>query len=109
MTVIQFIENTIASLHASWYTMLFFTVLPMVVSVPRQLSLVYLAVYAISGACVVQFGLPELLQRGEAGKKKKDSGCFNNNNNSGSLHSKMKTVDDKTRNNIFRLIKLQDP
>jgi hypothetical protein len=86
--------------------MLFFTVLPMVVSVPRQLSLVYLAVYAISGACVVQFGLPELLQRGEAEKKKKDS-CFNNN--SGSLHSKMKTVDDKTRNNIFRLIKLQDP
>jgi len=112
--IIQFIENTVASLHASWYTMLFFTVLPMVLSVPRHLSLVYLAVYAISGACVVQFGLPEstTTQQQQRGGEAKRVGKKNGSSSSG-LHSKMKTTnnnnnDDKTRSNIFRLIKLQD-
>ncbi len=116
--IIQFIENTVASLHASWYTMLFFTVLPMVLSVPRHLSLVYLAVYAISGACVVQFGLPESTttqQQQQRGGEAKRVGKKNGSSSSSSsgLHSKMKTTannDDKTHsnNNIFRLIKLQD-
>ena len=55
----EFIYNAIASLHASWYTMAFFTVLPMVVAVNRQLSLAYLVVYAMTGAWLVMCGLPE--------------------------------------------------
>ncbi len=84
--MMQFIEKALASLHATWYTMLFFTVLPMVLSVPRQLSLVYLIAYAIASACVIQFGIPE--RNGAAGKN--------------SLQSKM---DEKTRI-FFQTIKL---
>jgi hypothetical protein len=61
----EFIYNTIASLHASWYTMAFFTVLPMVVAVNRQLSLAYLVVYAMTGAWLVMCGLPERRVRSE--------------------------------------------
>lgn len=85
----QFIENALASLHATWYTMLFFTVLPMVLSVPRQLSLVYLIAYAIASACVIQFGIPE--RNGAAAGK-----------NNSLLQSKM---DEKTRI-FFQTIKL---
>jgi hypothetical protein len=55
----QFIDNAIASLHASWYAMAFFTVFPMVVAVDRQLSFVYLVVYAMTGSWLVMYGLPE--------------------------------------------------
>lgn len=85
--MIQFIENALASLHVSWYIMLFLTVVPVVLSIPRQLSLMYLLVYAISGACVIVYGIPEP-------QKKEESGNF--------LLSKM---DDKTR--IFQAIKLR--
>jgi hypothetical protein len=83
----QFIENAIASLHASWYVMTFFTVIPMVMTVPRTLSFVYLVVYAISGGCVVMYGIPG--QQSDRPTR---------------LQSEM---DDKTR--IFRAIRLQDP
>lgn len=55
----QFIDNAMASLHASWYTMAFFTVLPMVVTVDRQLSFAYLVLYTIVGSWLVMYGLPE--------------------------------------------------
>jgi hypothetical protein len=86
-TMMQFIECALASLHLSWYAMLGFTVLPLVLSIPRQLSFVYLVVYAISGACVVLYGAhppsppPSAL----------------------TLNSKL---DEKTR--IFQAIKLQE-
>ena len=57
--IMQFIEDMLASLHASWYTMTFLTVLPIVVTVPRELSFVYLIAYSVSGACVVLYGIPE--------------------------------------------------
>ena len=59
----QFIYNAIASLHASWYTMAFFTVLPMVVAVNRQLSIAYLVVYTMTAAWLVMCGLPEEEER----------------------------------------------
>jgi len=55
----DFIEDVFKTLHACWYIMVFFTVLPMIVSIPRQLSFVYLIAYAISGACVIMYGVPE--------------------------------------------------
>jgi hypothetical protein len=55
-TMMQFIEGALASLHVSWYAMLGFTILPLVLSISRQLSFVYLVAYAISGACVVLYG-----------------------------------------------------
>jgi hypothetical protein len=61
----EFIYNAIASLHASWYTMAFFTVLPMVVAVNRQLSIAYLVVYTMTAAWLVMCGLPEERRRSE--------------------------------------------
>ena len=55
----QFIDGIMASLHASWYAMAFFTVLPMVVTVDRQLSFMYLVVYAMVGLWLVLYGLCE--------------------------------------------------
>ena len=82
----DFIEDVLRSLHASWYTMAFFTVLPMILSVPRQLSFVYLVVYAVSSACVILYGIPEPPRRSTAT----------------ALQSEF---DEKTH--IFRAIKLQ--
>ena len=55
----QFIDGAMASLHASWYAMAFFTVLPMVVTVDRQLSFLYLVMYAMVGVWLVMYGLCE--------------------------------------------------
>ena len=84
----QFIEDTLASLHASWYVMAFFTVLPMVVSVPRQLTFVFLLMYAIASACLVLYGIPEQPQTSSVTRLQSE-------------------FDDKTR--IFRAIRLQSP
>ncbi len=81
----QFIEDAYASLHTSWYAMTFLTVLPIVLTVPRELAFVYLIAYSVSGACVVLYGVPER-PRGRI------------------LQSEF---DDRTR--IFKAIKLQDP
>lgn len=90
--MIQFIENALASLHSSWYVMFVFTVIPILVSIPRHLSLVYIVLYAFSGAFFVLYGIPEVPQRGTQG----------NNNNSSLLQSKM---DEKM--SLFHAIKLQ--
>ncbi len=86
--IMQFIEDTLASLHASWYVMAFFTVLPMVVSVPRQLTFVFLLMYAIASACLVLYGIPEQPQTSSVTRLQSE-------------------FDDKTR--IFRAIRLQSP
>jgi hypothetical protein len=84
----DFIEDAIKSLHASWYAMVLFTVLPMIVSISRQLSLIYLITYAISSACVIMYGIPESPRR--------------------SASQLASEFDEKTH--IFRAIKLQqDP
>jgi hypothetical protein len=82
----QFIYNAIASLHASWYTMAFFTVLPMVVAVNRQLSIAYLVVYTMTAAWLVMCGLPEERRRSETLAAKFDD-----------------------RMQLFKAIKLRDP
>jgi hypothetical protein len=84
----QFIYNAIASLHASWYTMAFFTVLPMVVAVNRQLSVAYLVVYTMTAAWLVMCGLPEVEER----------------RRSETLAAKF---DDRMQ--LFKAIKLRDP
>jgi hypothetical protein len=84
----QFIYNAIASLHASWYTMAFFTVLPMVVAVNRQLSIAYLVVYTMTAAWLVMCGLPEEEER----------------RRSETLAAKF---DDRMQ--LFKAIKLRDP
>ena len=82
----EFIYNAIASLHASWYTMAFFTVLPMVVAVNRQLSIAYLVVYTMTAAWLVMCGLPEERRRSETLAAKFDD-----------------------RMQLFKAIKLRDP
>ena len=85
----DFIEDVFKTLHACWYIMVFFTVLPMIISIPRQLSFVYLIAYAISGACVIMYGVPEPPPRRRAPRMTSE-------------------FDEKTH--IFRAIKLQqDP
>ena len=85
----DFIENTLKSLHTSWYAMDLFTVIPMIQSIPRQLSFVYLVAYALSGACVVLYAIPTERPR-----------CDRVD-----LKSRM-MMDEKTH--IFRAIKLQE-
>lgn len=55
----QFIENIILSLHASWYFMFLFTIIPMVVQIPRSASCMYLVAYAISAVWVVHCSIFE--------------------------------------------------
>jgi hypothetical protein len=55
----QFIENIISSLHASWYFMFLFTIIPMVVQIPRSASCIYLVAYAISAVWVVHCSIFE--------------------------------------------------
>ena len=87
----QFITDAINTLHVSWYGMVFFTVLPMAVTIHRSFSLIYLILYALSGAWVVLKGITpaEPSQQYRVIKP---------------LQSR---VDEKTR--LFRSIKLQDP
>ena len=81
----QFIEDMLASLHTLWYAMTFLTVLPMVVTVFRELSFVYLIAYSVSGACVVLYGIPERPR------------------------SRVLQAEFDDRMRIFKAIKLQDP
>lgn len=85
--IMQFIEDTLASLHTSWYVMTFFTVLPIAVTIPRQLTFLFLLVYAISSVCLVVYGVPERSRSSLAARLQSE-------------------FDDKTR--IFRTIRLQD-
>ena len=83
----EFIEDAFASaasLHTSFYAMAFLTVLPMVLTVPREMAFVYLIAYSVSGACVVLYGIPERPR------------------------SRVLSAEFDDRMRIFRAIKLQD-
>jgi hypothetical protein len=55
----QFVEEALSSLHPSFYTMLFFTIIPMVISIPRVWTFAFLLAYSFSGAWVVYCAIPE--------------------------------------------------
>jgi hypothetical protein len=80
----EFVEEALSSLHSSFYTMLFLTIVPMVVSIPRLLTFLFLLTYSFSGAWVVYCAIPE--------KPAKSLGA---------------RMDDRAT--LFRHLKLQDP
>ena len=55
----EFIETILSSLHPSFYTMLFLTIVPMVVPVARIWTFAFLLAYSLSGAWVVYCAIPE--------------------------------------------------
>ena len=55
----DFVETILSSLPISWYVMVVLTIAPMVVSIPRVLTLVYLICYAVAGVWLVYCGIPE--------------------------------------------------
>jgi hypothetical protein len=83
----EFTENILSSLPASFYFMVALTIVPMAVQIPRLFTLVYLVVYALAGAWLVFSGIPERQAK-----------------NSKNVGAKM---DDRL--SLFARIKLQDP
>jgi hypothetical protein len=55
----DFIKTALAMLPLQWFVMAVLTVIPMALAIPRFWALTYLVSYALSGAYVVYWAMPE--------------------------------------------------
>ena len=55
----ELVETALSSLHPSFYAMLSLTILPMILPIPRALTLAYLVCYAVAGVWVLYRGLAD--------------------------------------------------